>query len=241
MSLLFILPIYNEERVLEKSTKILYSFLKENNIDFTSIIIADNGSTDNSEAIAKKLEKSNKQIVYSKIPQKGRGFALKYIMNNYEADQYFYMDIDLATDLNEIPKFVQEKDQYDIITGTSTKKDSKTTRSLLRNILSYGYIYLLKFLFHTPISDYQCGFKMYNKSIKKYIHLMHNNNWFFDTESLVIGHHKGLKIKEIPIIWIESRDEWVDARPSKVKIFRTIYDYIVLSFKLKWKLITKHI
>ena len=240
MTLIFILPVYNEEKIIEKSISILHEYLLKNRITYSKIIIANNGSTDNTEIISKKLEQKYSKIEHCLIPKKGRGFALKYIMINYKAEYYFYMDVDLATDLNEIPKFLTIKEKYDLVIGTRTKKSSMTTRSLSRNILSYTYIIFLKILFSAPFSDYQCGFKLYKNTIIPLLSEIKNNNWFFDTESILISYKKGLKVKEIPITWVESRDEWIGARPSKVKIFKTIYDYIILSFKLKLKFIIKN-
>ncbi len=57
-----------------------------------------------------------------------------------------------------------------------------------------------------------------------------NNEWFFDTELLVKASRKGCRIKEVPVKWDERKD-----RKSKVDIFGTVFDYLVLVIKLRFE------
>jgi hypothetical protein len=45
--------------------------------------------------------------------------------------------------------------------------------------------------------------------------LVKNNEWFFDTELLVLAEKKGYRIKDIPVTWIEDPD-------TRVKLAKTI-------------------
>ena len=45
--------------------------------------------------------------------------------------------------------------------------------------------------------------------------LVQNNEWFFDTELLVLAEKKGYRIKDIPVRWIEDPD-------TRVKLAKTI-------------------
>ena len=49
-----VVPIYNEEEILEESTNAIFSLCKSMGVDF-EIIFSENGSTDKTKAIAEEL------------------------------------------------------------------------------------------------------------------------------------------------------------------------------------------
>jgi glycosyltransferase involved in cell wall biosynthesis len=55
----FVIPVYNEEKVMLQNILKLSDFLKKNKHEY-EIIIAEDGSTDNSLEIAKKIESENR-------------------------------------------------------------------------------------------------------------------------------------------------------------------------------------
>ncbi len=214
-----LLPVYNEEHVLEKSVDTLRKFLKDNVKSFDWIItIGDNASTDKTLDVAKGLEKKFPDVNVAHLPLKGRGRMVKYAWKKSEADVLTYMDIDLSTDLDAfIPMVESIMEGYDISIGSRQFKGADVDRSIKREIISQGYIKVLKLLLGFPYTDAQCGFKAVSKKVVNdlFDHIK-DDEWFFDTELLYIGYREGYKVKEIPVKWIEDRD-------SRVKILRTAW------------------
>lgn len=225
MKVIFIIPTYDEEKIIEKTIRKLPDYLKQNLKNYQhSILIADNGSNDNTVKIADQLSSEYPEIKYFHIPQKGRGYALKKAWSEYEADIYFYMDCDLATSLEAIRPTVEAivREGFDIAIGSRLAKGARVTRSWLREITSRGLNVITKPLLSTKISDMQCGFKAVNKKIVvNVLPKIKDNGWFFDTELIILAEKSGYKIKEIPVEWVESRSQ---KRKSKVKIISTIVD-----------------
>ncbi len=214
-----LLPVYNEEHVLENSVNTLRKFLSKNIKSFEWIItIGDNASIDKTLEVAKKLEKKFNDVVAVHLPLKGRGRMVKYAWKNSKADILSYMDIDLSTDLNDfIPMIESIINGYDIAIGSRQYKGSKVDRSIKREIISRGYIKVLKLLLGFPYTDAQCGFKAVSKKVvNDLFNYIEDDEWFFDTELLYIGYKEGYKVKEVPVRWIEDRD-------SRVKILRTAW------------------
>jgi len=214
-----LLPVYNEEHVLENSIDTLRKFLSKNVKKFEWIItIGDNASTDETLKVARKLEKKFDDVVVAHLPVKGRGRMVKYAWENSKADILSYMDIDLSTDLNAfIPMIESIMDGYDISIGSRQFSGADVDRSIKREIISRGYIKVLKLLLGFPYTDAQCGFKAVSKKVvNDLFHHIIDDEWFFDTELLFIGFKEGYKVKEIPVRWIEDRD-------SRVKIVRTAW------------------
>jgi len=225
MKVIFIIPTYNEESVVEQNILKLLDYLKKNLPNHSwFILIADNGSDDNTVKIADQLSSEYPEIKYFHIPQKGRGYALKKAWSEYEADIYFYMDCDLATGLEAIKPTVEviTREDFDIAIGSRLAKGAKVTRSWFREMLSRGLNVITKPLLSTKISDMQCGFKAANKKVMTNIlPEIKDNGWFFDTELIVLSEKAGYKIKEIPVEWVEKREK---KRKSTVKILPTIID-----------------
>ncbi len=222
------IPVFNEEKILNESIRKIFLFCQGNIQDNFKIVIANNGSVDNTENVAKKICKDNKEIEYLFIKKKGRGNAIKTSWLKINANIYSYMDIDLSTDLKAFPKMVNEIIKgYDIVVGSRFIKKSRVKRQLHRTVLSRVYNLFVQKLFHTKIKDMQCGFKVVNKKVvNNLLKRTRNDEWFFDTELLLLAEKEGYKIKEMPIEWSEHSD-------TKVKIIKTIINYIIGLIKLK--------
>ena len=214
-----LLPVYNEEHVLEKSVTTLRAFLQENVKDFDWIItIGDNASIDNTLTVARDLEKRFEDVRVFHLDRKGRGRMVKYAWQKSEADILSYMDIDLSTDLNSFPPMVKAiMEGYDVAIGSRQYKGADVERSFKREAISRGYIWILKLFLRFPFTDAQCGFKAVSrKLVEDLFPRIEDDEWFFDTELLYLAHRNGYKVKELPVRWIEDTD-------SRVKIMRTAW------------------
>ncbi|MCI0830546.1 MAG: glycosyltransferase family 2 protein, partial [Chloroflexi bacterium] len=59
-------------------------------------------------------------------------------------------------------------------------------------------------MFFTGLPDAQCGFKALTRATAEAIvPSIKNNNWFFDTELLVIAAKRGFNIASVPVKWID--------------------------------------
>lgn len=234
MKIIFIIPTYNEESIVEQNILKLLDYLRENLSNHSwFILIADNGSDDHTIEIASRLSDQYPEIKYFHIRQKGRGYALKKAWQHYESDIYFYMDCDLATGLEAIKPAVEAitKGDFDIAIGSRLAKGARVTRSWTRELTSRGLNIITKPLLSTKISDMQCGFKAVKKKIvEEILPKVEDNGWFFDTELLILAEKSGYKINEIPVEWVESRSQ---KRKSKVKIISTIADDLRKIWALK--------
>ena len=232
------IPLYNEELVLSENVIKILEFLKYSGLDdkYTwRIILANNSSTDKTEAVAKIFAQQFPQkVFYLYLLQKGKGLAIKTAWQKFPTDYYVFMDADLATDLEALPRLVQELENgADLVIGSRYLPDSKTERSLTRLLISKIYRGLARVWLGLPFSDLPCGFKGVNhKLITSLISRIKNNEWFFDTELLFRAHRAGYKIKEIPVVWTETFNQ---KRKSRVGIIRVSWNYLKELSKLKTK------
>jgi glycosyltransferase involved in cell wall biosynthesis len=199
------IPVYNEEEVLPRTIATLTEFLENHLPNPWQVTIADNASTDSTQAVSEMLCRKHPGVNYLRIPQKGRGRALKIAWLDSHADIVSYMDADLSTDLSHFPQLIQALESGShIAVGSRLSKESQVSRGFKREFISRSYNRLINVMFFTGLPDAQCGFKALTRATAEVIlPNIQNNNWFFDTELLIIGAKRGFKISSVPVRWID--------------------------------------
>lgn len=214
-----VLPVYNEAHVLAGSIERLRSYLQESAFPYTwRIVVADNASTDRTLAVAHALEDRLGDVSVVHIPQKGRGRALSKVWLESDADAMCYMDVDLSTGLESLlPLAAGVLDEgYDVAYGSRMSPQSQIERSLKREITSRGFIFLIKLLFFSKLSDTQCGFKSISRhAAQELLPLVENKEWFWDTELLLLAEKGSYRVKEVAVRWVEDTD-------TRVNVLKTV-------------------
>lgn len=237
MRLLIAIPAYNEEKIIQKNVLALCQFcnVRMSQYDWMCVV-ADNSSTDATGAIITKLSLDMPRVKYMLVEKRGKGIAIRQAWSKYESDIYCFMDADLAVDIEALPKLISAiaEEHYDMACGSRFHKDSQVRRSFVRKIISLGYRFLLRLFFQLKIKDAPCGFKAINQKIKaEILPKVKNNEWFFDSELVILAERLGYKIKEIPVRW-EEKDE--KGRKSRVSIFSLSIEYLKKALELKKRL-----
>jgi glycosyltransferase involved in cell wall biosynthesis len=213
-----VIPVYNEERDLPRAIDTLRGHLDGWQYDWR-LVIADNASTDRTQDVGQGLA-ADPRVEYVRIPRKGRGGALRQVWLAGDADIMAYMDVDLSTGLDALSPLVDAiaNDGYDLSTGSRNMAASQVTRSPGRRILTWGYNLILRTVLRVRFSDAQCGFKAVSReAAQRILPLIEDNNWFFDTELLILAEKMGYRVKDIPVEWVEDTD-------TRVKIGATVME-----------------
>ncbi|MCU0297279.1 MAG: bifunctional glycosyltransferase family 2/GtrA family protein [Candidatus Nanopelagicales bacterium] len=207
-----VVPVYNEERALRASVLALRSYLQTMPWSFR-IVIADNASNDATGMIGKALAQTVPEVTYLRLDQKGRGRALRTAWAQSQARVVAYMDVDLSTDLAALPVLVAPllSGHSDVAIGTRLNRASRVTRGTKREFISRTYNRLLRLTLRSGFSDAQCGFKAVRADrLPALLSQVQDQEWFFDTELLVVAEHTGLRIHEVPVDWVDDPDSRVD-------------------------------
>ncbi len=224
-----VLPVYNEVSALKPAIDCISRAMADQ--DFTwRIVVADNGSTDGTTALAEELSRSRANVHCVHLDAKGRGRALRKTWSDTQSEFSLYMDVDLSTELAAIPKVLSLlQDGADLVTGSRLSPESRTTRSLKREIISRGYNRLVRSVLRTrSFNDAQCGFKGIRvKTVRPLLSLVQNQDWFFDTELLVLAEYAGLSIRSLPVTWTDDPN-------TKVDIPKTVWQDLQGVVRLSW-------
>jgi len=220
VSVTLVYPAYNESGRIEKAvTEALKELAKITNS--YEIIIAEDGSSDGTDRVAKQLSETHKEVRYLHSDERlGRGRALSRAFRQAKGAIIVYMDVDLATDIGYLrPLIYSIRDGNDITTGSRLLPSSNVKRSRRRRITTWSYNALIRLLFDSAVRDHQCGFKAFNHGrILEILDEVEDTHWFWDTEVLVIAARHGYKIGEIPINWVEGRETKVDLFSDSLKM-----------------------
>lgn len=224
------IPVYNEERDLEKSVTTLRGFLLTNARRWRwRIVVADNASVDRTLAIARELtERWPGEVGVVHLDQKGRGRALRRAWTESDADAVCYMDVDLSTDLRFVPPLIEAlTSDYDVAFGSRLAPGARVTRGLKREVISRCYNAMIKLFFWHHFWDAQCGFKGVTRQVvREVLPLVQDQAWFFDSELLLVAEKNGYRLKELPVAWVDDPD-------SRVKIVKTAWEDIKGLWRLK--------
>ena len=200
-------PAYNESKNLRKCVESLLQETVPLNEEFC-VVIAEDGSTDGTDVVAKSLEGMHSRVIHFHSAQKlGRGLALKRAWSKVDADIYVFVDCDLATDMKYFPQLINSiREGNDLATGSRYVKGAKVNRPFIRDFTSRIYNRLIRMIYKDNVFDHQIGFKAFsNRLIKDELNNCRSDDWFWDTEIIVRSIHDNYKYVEFPVEWKEKK------------------------------------
>lgn len=188
-------PFWNEGKNIER---VINSALAEAQkvAEKWEILIIDDGSSDNTLKIAKKLSSKNPNIkVISHSPNRGYGAALKEGFANAKYELVVFNDGDNQFDFGEVIRFLDKIKEADIVIGFRKKRLDHPFRRLLMNLLKVWDLLFFGFYFR----DIDCGFKMFKKQALNKITPLICEGAMITTEILARAKKAKLKIVEVEV------------------------------------------
>ena len=219
-----VIPIYNEEDILTESINNILSICERTSVDF-EIIISENGSTDSTKKLARDLEQNNSRVVLIESDHPNYGEALKRGFLKCKNEIIISFDIDYYSE-----SFLKEclllEEKYAGLIASKRLSNSEDGRRLIRKLATNFFVYILKILFKTKLSDTH-GMKAVRKSfVDNHINSVISTQDLFDTVLLLRIEKTGNEFKEIPA-------KINEIRPSVSVIYKRIPRTLKSLFKLK--------
>lgn len=224
-----IIPTYNEIDNISKMVHAVFNI----NPDF-SILIIEDGSPDGTAKVVREMQKSFSRL--HMIERKGKlGLGTAYITGFKWAlekgfDYIFEMDCDFSHPPEELPNLLAAAQENDLVIGSRYIGGIRIINWPFRRLLlSYCASIYTRFITGIPIQDTTGGFKCFKRSTLEALNLdrILSNGYSFQLELNYKVWAKGLKIKEVPIIFYERRDG-----QSKMS-GKIIHEAIFAVFKLR--------
>lgn len=230
-----VLPAYNESKNLEKCVHEVRKALKGKEYE---IIIAEDGSRDGTDRIAKKLARKYRNVRHLHNDKKlGRGRALKNAFMFAKGSEMGYIDVDMATDVAHLQKLLNYSKKFDVVTGSRYISNSATERPLAREIVSRFYNFLIRIFLGSPIHDHQCGFKSFSRDfVMKEVMEIGEKSWAWDTVVLVTAVRKRYSVKEFPVIWKEKKEKRHSSSFRRIISDVKIHGIVLLKLFVRYRL-----
>ena len=193
-----VIPCLNEEDTLARCIEKARQACREHSIA-GEIVVADNGSTDLSRAIA---ERHGARVVMIKEP--GYGSALMGGIAAASGQFVIIGDADDSYDFLEIPKIVEKlREGFDLVQGCRLPAGGGSIRPgampfLHRWIGNPFFSLLVRKWFRAPINDVYCGLRGFTKAMYERLD-QRCTGMEFATEMIIKASLRGEKIAEVPI------------------------------------------
>jgi glycosyltransferase involved in cell wall biosynthesis len=207
MDLSLIVPCYNEGPYLSDNLNQIYDLLKLINLEFEMIIIEDKSTNDTLQRVRRFANDKPQVQLLAHETNRGRGYTVTEGIKKATGKIVGFIDVDLEVDChNLIPFIFKVLAGYDVVTGHRIYKIRWWDP---RWILSRGYVLVTRLFCRTAFNDTEAGFKFFNReTILPVIDVVEDHHWFWDTEVMVISYYHGLRIAEIPILFIRKNQSY---------------------------------
>ena len=191
-----VLPMYNEDQVVEATLTHALECLDRLFEDF-EIVVADDGSTDDSAQKVARWAARDPRVKLVRLPSNQRfGGALRAGLSAASNEFLVYTDFDLPVSLNGLPQILREFFDADVLTGYS---DSVPKDANWRcRVISLGYNSLVRGLFGLSLRDINFGFKAMRKSVWDQL-ASRSCSPFVDAELFIRAQRQGFRVKEVAV------------------------------------------
>ncbi|MCL1956672.1 MAG: polyprenol monophosphomannose synthase [Fibromonadales bacterium] len=206
MKFLIIIPTYNE---MENIPEIIPHILAQN--ENLEILVVDDGSPDGTGDFVDNLSKESGRIHLLRREKK-MGLGTAYVAGfkwalEKDYDRIFEMDADGSHSPQALNIFLKEAESADLVLGSRylNGKISVVHWDWKRLILSYCANFYTRFVTGMPFYDATGGFKCFSREALQNLDLgkLKSDGYCFQIETTHMLWKKGLKIKEIPIIFTD--------------------------------------
>jgi glycosyltransferase involved in cell wall biosynthesis len=217
-----VIPAYNEAERIVPTVGAIASHVSDLGFEW-ELIIADDGSTDNSVSLLQDLNLVNMRVLIA-TKNGGKGSAVRRGMLAAQGEYVLFADADNSTPIENISTLLAKltEENYDVAIGSrGAEGASESNKSLMRRIMSGGLRLLVRYVLNIRVKDTQCGFKMFTEDAAKRIHGAQTIDGFsFDLEELYLADKYGYRIAEVPVNWMDAPGSTVDARKEAIRFLK---------------------
>jgi dolichol-phosphate mannosyltransferase len=205
---LIIVPTFNEADNLLRLLGAVRQALPE-----ASVLVVDDASADGTGRIADEASRADVNLhVLHRSAKLGLGTA--YVAGfswGFERgyERFFEMDADFSHDPKYLPAFVAALDAgADLVVGSRNVPGGRVEGwGLLRHVVSKGGSLYSRWVLDVDVRDLTTGFKAYTRRALELIGIgeLASNGYAFQIETTYRALRQGLRVVEIPIVFVDRR------------------------------------
>lgn len=221
-----VIPVYNEEAILEGQLVPVLSILPGN----MGVLVVENGSTDSTGKVLRRLESTYPALRVMSLPQPSYGNAVRHGLESSTADILMVDDLDVLDVSFWIAGLaLMSATGADIVQGSKILAGRNDERPFIRKAATRVLTALLKLLLGFRGTDTHGPKIMRRKSVEDIFLLCGDEPDLYPSELIIRAQRKGLQIRELPISLKEIRDTPL---PLYRRVPRALRDLVMLRRKL---------
>ena len=194
-SLSIVLPVYNEAEVIEIVVRDFYTKVVAK-YPGSELLVAEDGSTDGTKEILKRLEKEIPMRLIMGEKRKGYLMGVKDALLNAQGSLVFFCDTDNTHNPNDLFNLLEKINDYDLVAGIRLQRNDP----LYRIIFSRIYNFIIFVLFGVSLIDTNAGFKLMKREVAdRCVDKIKYLRYGFSTELVIRANHAGYRITGVPI------------------------------------------
>ena len=225
LELSVVIPVSDEERILEGNLNSIKEYLRSLHHSF-EIVLVENGSRDNTRSMLEELTRDDPALKALYLPVRDVGLALKKGFECSQGEYVIWYPIDLAVDLEYIPRSLKLIKEYQMVVGSKDHPDSHVRRPIMRNIFSKTYNRMVNLLFGLGLGDTQCVKTFQKKTLDEILPKTKSRGIVFEVELLYRAKQMGVSVLEVPVNVEDTRKS--SGMISLVFFINTFRDLILL-------------
>jgi glycosyltransferase AglD len=213
------MPAHNEAMLLEASVLEVVTGLRNRGQPF-EVIVVENGSADETLAIARRLADDNPEVRVTTLPAPDYGEALRAGLLTARGDVVATFDVDYYDlDFLESAVGLLERHGYrelpDLVVGSKRAPGARDTRPWPRRVVTAVFTTLLRTGFGLQVSDTHGMKALHRLPLEPLARRCRFGTDLFDTELVLRAERAGLVTAELPVT-VEER------RPSRTPVWRRV-------------------
>ncbi|WP_412027212.1 glycosyltransferase [Deinococcus yunweiensis] len=222
VTLSIVIPAYNEsERMLP--TLAAFAVAVSGLNEPWELILSDDGSRDGTATLARGLGWANLRVI--EHTNTGKGGAVRRGVLASRGDLVLFADADNSTPIEELPRLIaQIRAGAHIAVGSRAAGGAvEAGKSVLRRVVSGTLRAITQLSTGVRLQDTQCGFKLFRGEVARDLFGRQRMDGFsFDLELLYLAARDGLRVAEVPVVWVDAPDSKVDPIRDGLKFLRDI-------------------
>jgi len=219
-----VIPAFNEERRIAATLQAIGKKVEESGLA-VRILVVDNGSVDATAEIAADSHDQRVPVEVISCRTRGKGAAVRAGVLRSSAPFVGYCDADLSTPPSAVTSGVDLlRSGWEVVIGSRrcTGAGYALPQSGLRRLGSYAFRRMAADL-SGPITDTQCGFKLFHAPVAKGLfNECRTNGFAFDIEVLAMAKERNHSMIELPIQWTDSPESTFRPLADGIQSFREL-------------------
>ncbi len=207
-SVTLVIPCFNEARRLAST----FAGIDRLPDVVTEVVVVDDGSTDDTLALATALASQRDRVRVQAEPHRGKGGAVRAGVLTSQAAWVCFADADWSVPPESVLDFLPPKaPPADVLIATREGASSRRRgEPRHRHLLGRAFNAWVRAVALPGLQDSQCGFKAFRGDVARELFgALATTGWAFDVELLRRAQLAGLRIAEVPVVWTHDADSRV--------------------------------